>query len=325
MTAVFPAVPLPAVVPGGEGRARLIDDIAAWIDSPAMAALLREFGYGPLPGSPLAERLAALEQISAKRWDYRGGLLERSQAVGEYFEPTVDAQIRSAARSLGLAGRSMPLRRQYDHVLVLGGGVRTMMARAHLAATILRQGVGASSVAGLGSLRVLDGQGGVARELGLGECVTEFDAVDEALRHAFGVAAGGDQRSGETEAGQPWWVRTYLDTRPPMHVLAAPSMRPGQRANTADTLTGWAELVQETRVGTRLLLVTTDVFVPFQHCDAVRLLGLRYGCEVETVGFDNAFSQWVEPTETYLILQEVRSAIRAMQALYQASTYPAGA
>ncbi|MDZ5444029.1 hypothetical protein U2F26_14990 [Micromonospora sp. 4G57] len=283
-----------------------------------MTALLDEFGYGPLPEGPLAHRLEALERISAARWDYRKGRLERYQAEGESFPATVDARIRSAARSLGLADRLMPLGQSYDHLLVLGGGVRTMMARAHLTTTILRHGVGTTSVAGLGSLRQLDDQGEVARRLGLGECPTEGDAVDEALRHAFGAALPTDQRSGRTEAGQPWWVRSYLDVRPPVHVLAAPSTRPGQRANTADTLIGWAELVQSPRVGSRLLLVTTDIFVPFQHCDAVRLLGLPYGCEVETVGFDNTSNPWVPQSETFAILQEVRSAIRSMQALYQA-------
>ena len=105
---------------------------------------------------------------------------------------------------------------------------------------------------------------------------------------------------------------------PTVHVLAAPSTRPGQRANTADTLTGWANLVRLPAAGTRILMVTTDIFVPFQHCDAVRLLGLRYGCEVETVGFDSTANRWVPPPSTAAVLQEVRSAIRSVQALHQA-------
>ncbi|MCG5472068.1 hypothetical protein LADH09A_006103 [Micromonospora sp. LAH09] len=292
--------------------------IASWIGSSAMTALLREFRYGPLPDGPLADRLAALEKISAERWDYRKGNLERHEAVGERFEPAADARIRSAAGSLGLADRSAPLAQRYDHVLVLGGGIRTMMARAHLAATILHGGVSASFVTGLGSLRPLHDKDGDARRLGLGECATEGDAVDEALRHAFGAPRPTDRRFGTTGAGEPWWIRSYSEARPPLHVLAAPSTRPGERANTADTLTGWAELTQQSRTSSRLLLVTTDIFVPFQHCDAVRLLGLGYGCGVETVGFANASNQWVQAAETFAILQEVRSAIRSMQALHRA-------
>ncbi|MEU5914594.1 hypothetical protein [Micromonospora sp. NPDC047527] len=331
MTAtVFPSVPLPTAGPSngeriaaGAGRATLdraalVDRIASWIDSPAMTALLAEFGGGPRLAGSVADRLRALEEFSATCWDYRKGQLERHQAVGESFAPPTDARIRAAARSLGLAGRVMPRNRRFDHVLVLGGGVRTMMARAHLAATILRQGVYASSVAGLGSLRPIPEQNVIAGRLGLGHVATEGDAVDEALRNAFGAAPATDERSGTTQSGQAWWVRSHVDVQPSVHVLAAPSTRPGQRANTADTLIGWAELLGPVPVGARLLLVTTDIFVPFQHCDAVRLLGLRYGCDVETVGFDSGANPWVPPAPTSAILQEVRSAIRSMQALYEA-------
>ncbi|GAB3076789.1 hypothetical protein [Micromonospora schwarzwaldensis] len=326
--AVFAAVPLPTTgPPAGRAdgsvagpapadRAGIAEGIASWVDSPAMTALLAEFGGGPRPVGPLGDRLDALAEFSA-RWDYRKGL-ERHQAVGESFAAGTDARIRSAARSLGLAGRVMPRSLWFDHVLVLGGGVRTMMARAHLAAAILRRGVRAGSVAGLGSLRPIPEQNVIAAGLGLGAVATEGDAVDEALRHAFGAAPATERRSGTTGAGQPWWVRSHRDVDPPVHVLAAPSTRAGERANTADTLVGWAELVRPASVGARLLVVTTDIFVPFQHCDAVRLLGLRYGCRVETVGFDSGADPWVPPPATSAILQEVRSAIRSMRVLYQA-------
>ncbi|GAA4572601.1 hypothetical protein GCM10023176_35890 [Micromonospora coerulea] len=328
--AVFSPVPLPTIGPtngeriaagaglGTPDRARLVERIGSWVDSPAMTALLGEFGGGRRLAGSLADRLRALEEFSATRWDYRKGQFERHQAVGETFMAPTDARIRSAARSLGLAGRVVPRNRRFDHVLVLGGGVRTMMARADLAATILRQGVRATSVAGLGSLRPIPEQNVIAARLGLGDVATEGDAVDEALRHAFDAAPATEQRSGMTETGQAWWVRFHGDVQPPVHVLAAPSTRTGQRANTADTLIGWAELLQPASIGARVLLVTTDIFVPFQHCDAVRLLGLRYGCDVETVGFDSSANPWVSPVRTSAILQEVRSAIRSMQALYEA-------
>jgi hypothetical protein len=34
-----------------------------------------------------------------------------------------------------------------------------------------------------------------------------------------------------------------------------------------------------------MLLCTTDLYVPFQHADALRLLGLQAGVQVETVGY----------------------------------------
>jgi hypothetical protein len=201
---------------------------------------------------------------------------------------------------------------------VLGGGVRTMLARSGLAARVLDQGVRARTVAGLGSVRPLENQAQLARELGVPECPTEGDAVDVGLRLAFGLADLPDDRSGVSDIGEPWWIRSYRRHLPVVHVLAAPSTRQGVRANTGDTFIGWAELVEPDPAGARLLLVTTDIFVPFQHCDAIRLLTLRYDCFVDTIGFDTAADQWVSTPETFQILQEVRSAVRSMQALYSA-------
>jgi hypothetical protein len=289
MTPSFEPVPLPS----GDDIAA---GIAAWVDSPPLAALLADFGQGPLPNGSLVERLSALEAISAHAWDYRRGR-ERHEAVGETFPDERVALIRAVATALGLAGRRPPACRSYDHLLVLGGGVRTMMARAELAVAVLHDGVDVSAVAGLGCVRKLDKQ-----VEGLPLCPTEGDAVDLALRRAFGLGAPTGTRAGVTDAGQPWWVRSYQDSDPMVDVLAAPATRPCIQANTADTLVGWAEFVQPTAKGSRLLVVTTDIFVAFQHCDTVRLLGLPYGCTLETIGFDTAANPWVPATEAFAVL-----------------------
>jgi hypothetical protein len=310
MTDVYVGAPLPSYAVGGD-RAGVAEGVAAWLGSAAMTGLLDAFGFGLSTGRPLADRLADAERFS-DRWDYRKGL-ERHQAAGETFEPELDALIRATAAALGLAACATPTADRYDHVLVLGGGVRTMLARAHLAVTALREGVGVSTVAGLGSMRPLVGQEETTRELGLAPCPTEGDAVEQALRQELGLSEPTRCRGGED-----WWVREHTDAQPPVYVLAAPSTRPGVRANTADTFVGWAELLPTTATGTRLLLVTTDMFVPFQHCDAVRVLGLGYGAVIETIGFSTATSRWVQPARTFEILQEVRSAIRSMRLLYAA-------
>ncbi|MFV2083907.1 hypothetical protein [Micromonospora sp. LOL_021] len=311
MTSDFARVPLPSCRSGGD-RASVAEGIAAWLGSAAMTALLAAFGFRLPAAAPLGDRLADAARFS-NRWDYRRGK-ERHQAVGEKFEPELDALIRRATTALGLADCATPAARRYDHVLVLGGGVRTMLARANLAATtVLQDGIGVSAVAGLGSTRPLVGQAETTRALGLRPCPTEGDAVAESLRREFGLGEPTSCRDGDG-----WWVREHVDVRPPVSVLASPSTRPGMRANTADTFVGWAELLPGAARGARLLLVTTDMFVPFQHCDAVRVLGLGYGAAIETIGFATATSQWVQPADTFEVLQEVRSAIRSMQLLYAA-------
>ena len=69
-------------------------------------------------------------------------------------------------------------------------------------------------------------------------------------------------------------------------------------------------------------MVTAPIYVPFQHCDALRVLAVPYGCGVDTVGVDPglpALRALPEPTLTPgRYLQEIRSAIRSMRHLHAA-------
>ena len=125
-------------------------------------------------------------------------------------------------------------------------------------------------------------------------------------------------------AGDGWWQRTWAAGRPDVaeiHVLAAVSTRPPLRANTADTLIGWAKQVHTPTPDERVLLVTNDPYVRHQHCDATRLLGARYGCGIETIGLDDlAVKAWGRPLSTSELLQEVRSSLLAMRHLHDAFT-----
>ncbi|MEV6525746.1 hypothetical protein AB0M43_27740 [Longispora sp. NPDC051575] len=112
---------------------------------------------------------------------------------------------------------------------------------------------------------------------------------------------------------QPSAPMRQQSAHPTHTILAAPSRTPGRRANTADTYRYWAENYSPTG---RLLLVTSTAYVPFQHCDALRVLGLEYGCEIDTVGL----APTALPFTPANYLQEVRSAIRSMRALHAVLT-----
>jgi hypothetical protein len=73
------------------------------------------------------------------------------------------------------------------------------------------------------------------------------------------------------------------------------------------------------------LLVTSAIYVPFQHADAIRMLSVPLGAIVDTIGVDpktvseGPLRQHFAPTN---YLQEVRSATRALRALDAALAEP---
>jgi hypothetical protein len=106
------------------------------------------------------------------------------------------------------------------------------------------------------------------------------------------------------------------EKRPEIHVLAAPSSEPGKRR--ADTYEYWGEQVR-LRSSDRVLVVTSPIYVPFQHCDAIRMIGLRHGCGIDTIGFDpESVTVPLAPGATGpdRYLQEIRSGILSMKRLH---------
>ena len=294
--------------PGGVDVDLIRREIDTWITSDALLALVTHFGG-------TAGSIAHLVEFSTV-WDFRGGVLERYDTERINYEPEVDAYLRAAIHTLGLGGFARPLHESYDHVLVLGGGIRVALGRTAYAAQLIDEGLRVGSVAALGSLRPRnDLERAEAARIGIGPIATEADMMQIGVQRAFAL--------GEPPAiheGPGWWLHSWAGSEYSagydVHVLAAASTRPGQRANTADTLLGWASLVGAPKPTDRVLLVTNDPYVRLQHCDAIRLLGLEYGCGVETVRLDAAASaEWVRPLSTTELLQEVRSSILAMARL----------
>ncbi|MER7004272.1 hypothetical protein ABT297_14680 [Dactylosporangium sp. NPDC000555] len=310
--------PLPPCEPGGPDPAAVAASIGAWVTSPAMAELVGHFG-GRVPPGPVGPALAWAAQFS-QVWDFRAGVRERFDTAHLDYGPDLDTRLRELIHVLGLGGRDRPARDGYDHVVVLGGGIRVALGRTDYVARLLEGDLRARTLAGLGSLRWRDDR--EHREgirLGLGPIDTEADMMMVGLRQFLNLA-----EPAAAYEGDGWWHRVWPGPRPgveEVHVLAAASTRPPRRANTADTLVGWAEHVCTPSAAERILLVTNDPYVRHQHCDAVRLLGLRYGCGIETVGFDDlATRAWGRPLSTTELLQEVRSSLMAMRNLHDAVT-----
>ncbi|MFY1674608.1 hypothetical protein ACN27G_32485 [Plantactinospora sp. WMMB334] len=288
----------------------------------------------------------------------RHGAVERDEVAETALAPAVAELVRTAAEALGLAGPCPVPAGRYDHLLVLGGLARSCLDRTGYAAWLVGTGtVEVGEVAALGSFRPLRpveierlhlpaGRTGgdpaeraarpdsehVARFDGgaawrdAGERAAqldggyEVDAMELGIRAAFGCPAPVQQRRSTGEiTHRSWSVAVYRPAAGPVvRVLAAPSTEPAtRRAHTSDTYHFWAAEVSPAP-GARVLVLTSRLYVPFQHCDAIRTLGLGYGCQVETIGLDPGLFPGHGPVELGAdrYLQEIRSAIRSIRNLF---------
>lgn len=298
--------------------------IDAWVRAPAVMDLVREFQRPddtPMPDA-LDERLDWLEAFS-ERWDYRGGK-ERNLVASENFVGPQRQQIIAAARALGLMGELAPSADRYDHVLILGGLVRACFARPIYTSRLMADArLRADTVTALGGYRELKGnEFELAAAFDAEGLTDEFDAMDAGVREAFGVSVPTGERGEYSETvGESWRVRDYAGPDGTgLRVVAAPSSEPGiRRANTPDTYAWFATELAKLEPGERVLVVTTAIYVPFQHADAVRMLALPYGVDVETVGVrPGAVDARLEQTfEPHQYLQEIRSTIRSLRFLHR--------
>ncbi|WP_422772283.1 hypothetical protein ACN28C_04275 [Plantactinospora sp. WMMC1484] len=329
----YQPVPLPSGA-AGTSRDDLVAGLTGWVRSRPLRDLVAAFGAELPDRMAPAELLAWLDDFSARHWDFRRrhGAAERDEVAETDLAPAVAELVRTAAEALGLAGpRPVPARR-YDHLLVLGGLARSCLDRTAYAAWLVGTGtVEVGEIAALGSFRPLrpveidrlhlpagrTGGGAPAAQLDGGY---EVDAMELGVRAAFGCPAPVQQRRSAGEiTHRSWSVAVYRPAAGPVvRVLAAPSTEPAtRRAHTSDTYHFWATELRPAP-GARLLVLTSQLYVPFQHCDAIRTLGLGYGCQVETVGLDPALFPGhasAEPgADRYL--QEIRSAIRSIRNLF---------
>lgn len=317
----FAAVALPTCEPKFRPQAAA-EEILGWISSPPMRALVEEYG-GTLPSGDVSEMLAWLDAFSDQHWNFRKqGNVERDQVAAPTFDPARTALVLAVATALRLVEPTDPPRATYDHLLVLGGLGRACLQRTEFAARLVREGVVAvGDVAALGSFRPLTEAETTLP--GLADSRFEMDAMDVGVRSAFGLTEPVRCESSDGPVThRSWRVRTYRAAdRPAVHVLAAPSSDPDQRrANTPDTYEFWAQR-SSLRPTDRILVVTSPIYVPFQHSDAIRMLAARYGCGIDTIGFDPARTTVpLAPgaTNPDRYLQEIRSGILSMQRLHQA-------
>ena len=288
----------------------------------------------------IMRRALALERIAVRRFNFRaqggGGYVERSQAAVTAFEPATAARIIELCEDRGLVETRPPRSARYGETLILGGGYRRPLMRAVHARELADEGVGLGRLSFLGSGRELipkpaerpateDYAPGARDEFDLliGAACTAFpvhrgpirflcgcesaDAVCPAWRSRIG------SYDGAVPAGFTHERQTDLLDQDGVlagSVLSASTGRPPHRPNTADTLDLWARTAH---AGGRILVVTSQYFVPFQTFDCLRLLHLPHGVDSDVIGFDDQLADGA--TLPGYLLMETLSAIRSARRL----------
>jgi hypothetical protein len=321
--------------------------IHAWITSTPFIDLLELFEEHIVLQVGLDETLRRLEAFS-DRWDFRRIARENGAATDDKMRrgtgsarwlsattglsKEMEARILQDAKGLGLVNAQDPDQPMYDCILVLGGARLSCNLRPHRAAEVIRNGVRADTVALLGAARPVADSERDATDTYAPGAVDEFDLIVAGGRRAF----GGDETlptlpSEEERYDDPnnrnlsWLIRrsTTLFGGRPLRIVAisAPSSEPlRRRANSADTILFFLDR-EKVLPESRLLLITSQIYVPYVQLEALRTVALPRRMLVETIGFPgDRMPELQGLSNANHYLQEIRSAIQAARRFCQA--YP---
>lgn len=302
------------------------------------AALVEAFArmdrnVGPADASSLVSWLSSPAEV---------GYRERWQ--GSQFpidEADADA-IRQRAAALDLVEETRPALSRYDHVVILGGGGISPLTRAQYAHELFElHDLEVGDLWLLGSPRRVQESERRAADTYAKSATDEFDLMSGAARAAFAL---GDAEvefvcgcHDESDRCPVWLARVEVSATPEeieatpvwmqherarrfradsasrsIGALSASTSNPPDRTNTADTYRMLAT-VTSLAPGQAMLIVTTQVFVPFQTFDALRMLVVPRGVGIDVVGYGAHRGDRPETPE--FLLQELLSAIRSARRL----------
>lgn len=295
------------------------------------------------PIIPCLQSVIALEKRAADSFDFRsqGGSAyrERSEAARADFDDDTRARVVEYAGVLGLVEQTRPAHDSYDMTLILGGGFRSPLLRTRYAALLEQQGIDLGEIYLLGSPRFLitnEPQERPITSTYAPDATDEFDLLVAAATREFGfspepvvflcgcasaveICPHWRHRDEPGAADVPPEYTHERSTRLTSvegdqrgSVISASTSRPPYRPDTSDTFELWARYADPV-LERHVLVVTTQIFVPFQRFDGLRRLHLPHGLSVDAVGFG---ADWGDrPLTAEHLLQETLSAIRSARRL----------
>jgi hypothetical protein len=259
-------------------------------------------------------------------WDFRGKQARAfDNKVGEGarwllsdddLTEVQQALTLKAVSALGLRDNEHPVIEHFDYVWVLGGARLSCLLRTRLAIkTIESFEHKPKAVILLASMRPISDSERDATDVYAQNAETEFDLFVAAAKSEFGVGLEyNEERHDDTEnANNSWIIRKYHTTAYDVFIVAAPSSDPHKRrANSSDTYEFFFNRFHVEK-GSAILLATSQIYVPYQHMEALRTIAFPHGIYLDTIGFPVEWSgslQGLNNPSNYL--QEIRSTIQSI-------------
>lgn len=300
--------------------------IECWLNSPELTALVTAFG-GEIPGDLDVTELAKWLLLFSDNWDYRRKQKTKDEKTGEAarwlvnnetITPSQEKVVLENVEKLGLKGISEPLLEQYDYIIALGGARMSCLFRPKYVREVIdKKGFSPKAVVMLSGMRPVLESERTATDTYAPESETEFDLINAGSEKVFGLQREyTEERYCSVNPNSSWAVRKYTDLKYDFPVLSVsgPSSDPEKRrANSADTFCFFAEK-QQIQPESKVLLITSQIYVPYQQMEAVRTWAIPNNLYVETVGFP---TEWNDSKQQGMMLasnylQEVRSTIQAI-------------
>lgn len=309
-----------------ETRKKLEEEIKQWLVSPELTAIVEAFG-GEYPDGDDTKYLVNWLLKFSEKWDYRQKQKPTiDDKNGEALRWVVnDSQISEEQQKavfdginmLGLKNVSIPCFDFYDYILVLGGARMACLYRTKYAGELITKMKQAPrAVVMLSGMRLVSETERNMTDSYAPNALTEFDLINAGAGQSFALSGEYEEiKYMNPDMNKSWAIRTYLDLQYKFQIqsMCGPSSNPElRRANSADTFAFFSER-QQVKSGSRVLMVTSQIYVPYQQMEAIRSLAIPNNIYVETVGFPtewNVNQQGMMRTVNYL--QEIRSTIQAI-------------
>lgn len=306
---------------------KLKANIDAWIYKQSLKELIACFGIDSPNNFEPKDQIAWLVEMS-DMWDYRRKQVKafdsktneaaRWLLTDDNLPEGLTALLPWLIDDLGLNVSLKPSKVEYDYVTILGGARYSCYYRTYWSKHLIdTYRLSPKEIVILSGNRLIAESERFATDTYALNAKTEFDLSVCALEKVYGPLTMIESNVREAaDINQSSCIYKYQNTSGMMvSALSAPSTKLGQRANTADSYKFFAE-EKRIKKGSKILMVTSPMFVNYQQLEAVRMLSIPYQLDVEVVGFENIDIFQQLPISTTQYLQEVRSIIQAIDRLY---------